>query len=70
MRYVVTIDSQPDLTGGFFADFSDAKRHAEGIAAERSHAEICIDGYPAAPGGPMPTWRYDRDVASWVPTGD
>ncbi|RWM29768.1 hypothetical protein [Mesorhizobium sp.] len=65
MRYVILIDGRPDPATTFFADLSEAKRRAEGTAAEHADAEICIEGYPAA-AGPMPTWRYDREVALWV----
>lgn len=71
MRYLVLIDSQQDLVAGYFADLLDAKRHGEGIASKHPNAEICIEGYPVSgvptPIVPTPTWRYDREVASWVP---
>lgn len=67
MRYLILVDSHPDPATSFFADLSEAKRHAERKAAEHAHADIYIEGYPAS-GGPMATWRYDRDVASWVST--
>lgn len=65
MRYRILIDGQPDPASSFFADLSEAKRHAEGTSAKHADAGISIEGYPAV-AGPMPTWRYDGDVASWV----
>lgn len=66
MRYVILIDSDPAT--GLYADLSEATRHGERTAAKHAHSEISIEGCPEGQGGPMATWRYDRDVALWVST--
>ncbi|WP_156941313.1 hypothetical protein [Mesorhizobium sp. LNJC405B00] len=68
LRYLILIDSRPDPGSGYFSDLSDAKHHAEQTAAKQAHAIVSIEGYPEGRGGPMSTWQYDRDAASWVST--
>lgn len=68
MRYLILVDSRPDPAIKFFADLSEAQQNAERTAAKHAHAEISIEGYPEGRGGPMSTWLYDRDVASWIST--
>ena len=71
MRYTVLANGKAVAGAVHLRDFSTASYRGEQLADAKPDAEICIDGTPEISESPlMPaiTWRFDRELASWVKT--
>jgi hypothetical protein len=71
MRYTLLQDGQPLDGLALLPDLAMAKKHGERVAADAPNSEITIEGYPEKDEAlrtlaPMPTWRFDREINSWV----